>query len=318
MPRNSKNKNKRAMKNAKKFVYNQRILSKILKENVVNYHFGFRKCNEHEAHIGQQELSWTNTHMPLDIINLNSVINTNGSTVKTGIALKALQDDGYQFTDIENTTLLNKYGGTLTDTVDSFRSLVYRWSKINICLWADTLRSTMFKIYLVRIKDPILDPYDDTINSSSAEVQDARKQVFQQFFLSDQTSSPIVPKTKIAPSLMRKFDIVWKKQYLIDEQQSTVDQRPHRIVKLFRRADRKISYQRNESLNYGSMDNPEQPSTVNNDANKRAYPAFNSQQLFLIITANCTLNEAEDGSNYHKATYDIIVDNKYSTMTFEQ
>jgi len=290
------------------------MIKSLLSQNLVHYHFGMRKINEHENHIGQQTLSWSNTHYPLDIININSIVNTNGTNTATGSMLKALQTDGYSFSGIENVSLQNKYGGTTTQGIDEVKSLYHRWSKINLCLWADTLRATIFKVYLVKLKDRVLDPYDSRNDSTSAEVQDARKQLYLQYFLNNQLSHPIVPPSKISKDIFKKFDIVWRKTYIIDEQLNDRDQRPHRIVKLFRRNDRLISYNRNEALVANNVDNPESIATINNDSNKKAYPVRTSDQLFMVITANCTKSQAEDGVNYHKATYDLLVESKYTTI----
>lgn len=309
---------RKRINNAKKFIFGSKMLNSILRKNLVHYHFGFRKINEHEDHIGQQELSWTNTHYPLNIVNLNSIINTNGTITTTGLSLQALQSNGYSFSGIENVSLINKMGGTLSDTMDSVDMLYQRWFKLNLCLWADTQRATTYKVYLVKINDSMLDPFDANIDTSSAEVQDIRKQVFQNYFLSDQLSSPIVPKGKITPAAYKKFSILWKKTYIIDEQLSDRDQRPHQVVKIFRNVNKNISYQRNKSLNYQSLDNPELVSSVNNDSQKRAYPEKVKDQVFMIITANCTKNQAEDAENYHKATYDILAESKYTSLVFPQ
>lgn len=307
----------RAQSKVKNLLYQNQILNKLSSMKMINLEFGQKQINEHEAYQGKVTMAnhsgWD--ALPLMIFNLNNVVNDGGSANFR----QTLKQNGYDFTTNDNVELQKIYGAgnNVAITTPDFRKLLLRWTKIKLCLWAETGRNVTYKVSLVKFNNRDINPQDYTTTISRQ--QNFRKAIFLNYFLRNQLSHPMISADRIPKDCYKAFTTIWSKNYTLKEQNTLIDQRPHRIINIFRRFDKIIDYDYQTDLDSNTLLNVEDPETeisLNADATNNSKSKL-EQSTFLIITSNCTLSYAEDNTNYHRATFDYDISSKYSVSNIE-
>ena len=307
----------RAQSKVKNLLYQNQILNKLSSMKMINLEFGQKQINEHEAYQGKVTMAnhsgWD--ALPLMIFNLNNVVNDGGSANFR----QTLKQNGYDFTTNDNVELQKIYGAgnNVAITTPDFRKLLLRWTKIKLCLWAETGRNVTYKVSLVKFNNRDINPQDYTTTISRQ--QNFRKAIFLNYFLRNQLSHPMISADRIPKDCYKAFTTIWSKNYTLKEQNTLIDQRPHRIINIFRRFDKIIDYDYQTDLDSNTLLNVEDPETeisLNADATNNSKSKL-EQSTFLIITSNCTLSYAEDNTNFHRATFDYDISSKYSVSNIE-
>lgn len=307
----------KAQQRVKNLLYQNQILNKLSSMKMINLEFGQKQINEHEAYQGKITMAnhsgWD--ALPLMIFNLNNVVN-DGSVANFRQTLK---QNGYDFTTNDNVELQKIYGAgnNIAITTPDFRKLLLRWTKIKLCLWAETGRNVTYKVSLVKFNNRDINPQDYT--TSISRQQKFRKAIFLNYFLRNQLSHPMISADRIPADCYKAFTTIWSKNYTLKEQTTLIDQRPHRIINIFRRFDKIIDYDYQTDLDTNTLLNVEDPETeisLNADATNNSKSDL-KQSTFLIITSNCTLSYAEDNTNFHRATFDYDISSKYSVSNIE-
>lgn len=305
-------KSHRSKKNSgmKKYLSNTSIMSKLMKMNIADLFYGVREVNELETGSGKNVLqdNALANEMPLHIYPLYSIIN-NGVTPGGMFILK---QNGYDFTKKLDVEFMGAKGCiSASPTSQEITKLLHRYVDARFLFWSDSLRKTNFRVQLVKIFDEDLSPTDVTI--TDVNIQKKRKLFYFYKTLRSQLTNPIIKNEVTGSQLKGKYKVIWSKDYGIDELLNDRDEHHYQEVRLFRKTDDIKYYREFPAINNSSNDdNPDIIKYEDFLASVSEEPLL-SQRLFLMISANTTLSQAEDGVNFHTATYDINIKNKYSS-----
>jgi len=266
-----------------------------------------RQCNEISVGNGLLSLKRDESggsEYPLHIYPLDSIVNDGNQP----IGGYKLNSNGYDF----DTLGCNVEGGGLTGqshanmgNINAMgKNILHKnYTDIKLLLWGHANRKTTFNLSLVRFKDEDLDVTLAPI-TTNGETQEKRQLFFTHKMLKKIMSNPIISNVTSKTSRQR-FNVVWSKSYTIRETLSTESQAKHRVVKIFRKENKSLSYK----------DSPEvvldlaADSVVHEDPSEppTTYPSQSRLKTFLIVTSNVN---AEDDVN----TYDIQIKSKYTMI----
>lgn len=294
----------------KRYLNNTSIMSKLMKMNTADLFYGVREVNELEVGSGKNILqdNVVANEMPLHIYPLYSIIN---NSVTPG-GMYILKTNGHDFTKKLNVEFMGAKGSlSASPTSQEVTQLLHRYVDARFLLWSDDLRKTVFRIQLIKIFDEDLNPTDITV--TDVDIQKKRKLFYYYKSLRSQLTSPIIKNEVYGSQLKGKYKIIWTKDYGIDEKLNDRDEHHYQEVRLFRKTDDIKHYREFPQINNSSNDDNPDIIKYEDFLGSVSEEPLLSQRLYLMITANTTLSQGEDGVNYYKATYDINIKNKYSS-----
>lgn len=306
---------RKARKIVNDLVFQSKLQQKLNRMSLVSHYYGIKNINEMEDNRGNVELAdnAATDRLPLAMVSLRSIRNGGVSAAQ----MYSLKQDGYSFENINSVDYLGSTGnidnGSVGDTTQN-RQLLHNYSLIKLLLWQSSASDAHFNIKLVRFSDSDLDPLQTGETSTNASVRNKRRLFYKYLLLRGITTNPLITSTEnFTRDIKNCYKVLWNKDYHIDEQSSTKEQAHYREVKIFRKFNQIVRYSDNPVVN--TISNFDDPNTIvypNNTNTATAYPQT-KDNLFLIITANCTLSQDETASDFDFRTFDILVKNKFTT-----
>lgn len=302
-------KSSKRMSTMKRLLYNANITAKLMKINTRNLFYGVREVNELEDEAGKLTLqdNASANQLPLHIIPLMNVRNNNVA----GNGILVLKTNGYDFTKLADVELLDTSGYTY-DNVSAIKypKALQRYIDARFMLWASNKKRLRFEISLVQIKHVDLEPI---LTEADVTRRQAKILFYKYHFLRHQVSNPLTRNENYTKNLRNKYRILWTRKYNIDEKLSDRDESFHKVVKFFKKTDRIVRYTDNISISDTNLDDPD---IVKGQG---VIPGIQNEpdvlhNLYLIITANTTLSQAEDAVNFQTATYDLSTRVKYTIL----
>lgn len=293
------------------YVSNTYIMSKLLKMNTANLYYGVREVNELENQQGALTLSdnQLGNTAPLHMISLHGIINNSS----TGGGLWTLQNNGFDFTKLKDIEFMGATGNiTQSPSTQQVSSLLQRYVDARLLLWSSSARKTYFKVSLVKLFDKDLDP-ESLTTTTDVNIQKKRALFYYYKNVRSQISNPIISNEVYGNQLKGKYKVLWSKEYGIDELLNDRDEHHYKEVRIFKKLDEIKHFRENPLINNSA--NNDDPDVIKyEEFSSQVNPIpLQSQRLYLMITANTTLSQAEDSVNFHTATYDLNVKCKYTT-----
>lgn len=305
-----------AQRKVNSLLYQMDIQKKLNRMSVANIFYGAKNINELETNSGNVVLrdSYTHNELPLVMLSLRSI--RNGSN--TPAAIMKLMANGYDFTQVNSVDQMGTSGASADQQPNSgadYRNLLHRYTQIKLLLWQSGNADAKFQVSLVRLLDPELDPLNTGYTTTDSQTQDKRSQFYRFHNLRAQMSNPLIANTEnFTRDMKRCFQILWKKTYHLEEQTTLKDQKHYRQINIFKKFDKIINYCQNPKVNvYSSFDDPSNIVVNASPDIPKGVPQQTRDNLFLIITGNCTRSEDEDASNYDTRSLDIFMKSKYTT-----
>lgn len=282
-------------------------LKSVLKTIQTSVFYGVREANEISDGIGKQvlETDTLNSIHPLHIYPLVNVIND----AVTPAAGYHMDHSGTTYVSLGDNIQNMGAVGQLSQPVTALdalskKQMYLNYHDIKILLWGRDTKKTVFNVSLVKFyKDELCPLVGTTTDSEGNELR-------QQFTLDmlRHLSNPVVNENHKRPGL-QGYKVIWSKTYKIRETLSTEDERQHKLVKLFRKEDRLINFERpSQSTPTNALLDAD--TIFNHETGGDAYthPWETKRNLYLVITSNVT----QDDTN--NATYDISIKSKYTVM----
>ncbi len=302
----------------RKLIYQNKIMMKLHKVNTSTLHFGLRECNDLDAGMGKVVLQDTTVAiegtnaLPLVMIPLRSIIN--GGT--TSSSIMRLQQNGHDFASLQGTEFL---GGRNLDadpnTALNLRTALHRHTSIKLLLWQLALKDVNYTISMVRFNDRLYDPSYNLTVTDNAE-QDKRKLFYYYQNLRSKLTNPIIKNQEnFTRDIKDDFQILWSKDYHIQERSLAHDQNHYEQVDIYKKYDAMIRYTESPTVQ-----GDEVPGTSNADdvlytsnAEESLSTPDPRAQIRLMITANTTLSDRDDAVNFDVASFDISLKSTYTT-----
>ena len=309
-------KRKYAKKKLSSLLYQMKLQAKLNKMSIGNIFYGAKNINEMEQNEGNIKLrdTYSNNELPLLMLSLRSIRNGGNSPS----AIMKLQQNGHDFTTVNSVDAMGTSGAISDKQPNSgadYRNLLHRYSQVKLLLWQSQSADTKFEVSLVRLLDPELDPLNTGHTTLDAEIQSKRIQFYKYHQLRAQMSNPLIKNTEnFTRDMKRCFKVIWKKSYHMEEQTTLKTQKAYKQVQIFRKFDKVINYCQNPNVDdYSQFDNPSKIVVNDNPDTVKGVPQQSRDNLFLIITANCTRSEDEDSGSFDNRTLDVYMKSKYST-----
>jgi len=318
--RNALNKAKRTLRS---LLYQNKIQNQLNRMSVANHFFGCRSINEAEQNQGAFSLWNGISTQPLCLISLRSIINAgeNGNQIFT------LGFNGADFSVNKTAQYLGSSGAYTSPasnaypTTMNYRQLIHRYTQAKFLFYQQANKKVTFTVRLVTLRDD-LDPLSTGLTASNAQIRRKRQLFYQYHCLRADQTNPLLKNTEnYTRDIKGEFNILWSKTYTIDEQlmeDHGNDQVATKQVDIFRKFDKTINFTTKanaepitDSNDTTGYQDPE--SIVMPDSNDgiTSFPE-SKQNIWLIITSNCTKTEEDDASNFDVHTFDVLIKNKWT------
>jgi len=325
------NQAKRTMRN---IMYTTRLQNKLNSMTIAHHYFGSKMINEVEEASGAVVLqdNASADELPIVVCSLRAV--RNNSHLPTQIM--KLEQDGYSFKNINDNNGNNagevKHLGTsgnVSNNADpkdlKYRRLLHRYTQIKLLLWQNPKRDSTYKIQLIQIKDPDLNPQITGFSTNLGQVVKDKRTMFWKYLqLRSLMSNPIISGTEnLTKGIKGGYKVIWSKQYHLEERHNDYDENSYKQVNIFRRFDKVINYNKTPSVSTSdasetAIRDPETIvwSDITDDV--QGIPQYTQDDIFLVISSNCSKSQSEaaaenDPADFDTRSFDILIKSKYSS-----
>lgn len=320
--RNSRANTKTIQRKARALMYQNKLQGMINRISVANHYFGCKKINQAEVGYGQINLSATTGQLPLNIISLRSICN-NGENANQ---ILKLTQTGHDFA-VESSATAQYMGstgayvkdGALPNTTQ-FRQLIHRYTSMKFLFYQEPKKKVTFTLKLCKLS-PDLDPWNTGLTVTDLEVKQKRRLFYQYHCLKADMTNQLLKNTEnYLRDLRGQQSILWEKTYTLNEmifETQGQDEHGTRQVNIFRKFDKIVNFTQNANpvqLNGATGTSFQNPETINYPSNNDSASSVpeSRDNLFLIITSNCTQTETEDGNDFDQHSYDVLIKSKYT------
>lgn len=264
---------------------------------------------------GAIELSDNGTILPLIVIPVFQYTSNDGNA---GSGILQLKNNGYDFTQVADTAPVfagasgNVYSLPAADCC--FQKLLCRYTSMKIMFHQHDVQDLTWTVKLIKLKDVDLDPRILTVTETNQV--NKRKTFWFYEQLRAQLAHPLLNNSEnFTQDLKDAYTTVWEKQYHLQEQSSVHDTASFKEVKFFKKWDKIIDLVTDPAVTVDTTANARDPSKV-------YYPDYSStivqaepdipQQLFFLISVNCTKSSVDSSGEYTKAMLDLVYKQKYT------
>ena len=282
-----------AQRKVNDLMYQMKIQKQLNRMSISHLYFGCKNINEMENNNGNIVLrdSYTHNELPLILLSLRSI--RNGSNSPS--AIMKLMANGHDFAPFNSVDNMGTSGAISDKNPNSgadYRNLLHRYTQIKLLLWQSSNKDAKFTISLVRILDQELDPLNSGQTTTDLNTQQKRLQFYKYHNLRSATSNPLIKNTEnFTRDIKRCFKTIWKREYHIEEQSSTKDEKHYKQVNIFRKFDEVVNYCQSPQVDtYSGFDDPNNIIVNDSPDVPKGVPQQSRDNLFLIITGNCTLS----------------------------
>lgn len=255
---------------------------------------------------GKVKSRFSINHLPLHIMPLHNIVNNNDF----GLGIGELLANGHDFECVDTIGVADVgYSATAISAANIQTKILYKdWTKVKIMMWGQHNRNVKFAIRLVKLLDNELDPNE--LTTVSTDAQNKRILLYHTEFLREMIAHPFSSMEGVTRGMKNQFKVLWKKTYFIPETIDGQSQLNNKTCSIFRREHKIVHYDEDTQLQTPSnMDDPEALKRLNT-ADVSKFP-HTKENLYLVITSNASLSEAEDPINYHINTFDVFMVSKY-------
>jgi len=306
----------KAARAMKSILYTTRLQQKLNRMTLVNHFFGTKCINEMEEGSGSVVLqdNQSANELPLAMISLRAICNNSHEPS----CIMKLKSNGYGFLDYQTVQHLGTSGNVTNNTNPKdleYRQLLHNYTQVKLLLYQNNNRDAVFNVKLIRLKEDQLNPHKTGFSTSNTETQKIRKLFYKYLQLRSITTNPLIKNTENLTTQIRgMYNTIWSKTYKIEEKSTDFNEVTTRQVNIFRRFNKVVNYAANPEVNNtADFDNPETIVFPDLTGTAEGIPSKGSDNLFLIITANCTIDQTEDATGYDLRTFDVLVKSKYTT-----
>lgn len=315
---------KRQNSHLKALTASHNLTTRVLQKMMNTHSQGYLAANEKEAGLGQLDIAYRsdshsfravtfpNGRLPMFMVNLTQCRNAlpSGQRFGPGMFVYTGHASSTSFASIEAQEVIQAQDASSINESGvntSFPHALCRWTKANLLLWGAKNRKLRYTLRIVSLKDKVLMPefndggtYSTLALSNSSLDHNTKVRGFYDMFLKGEMSNPVFGKkdaNRLKQEYKTQYKILWEKTYAINEQSADYDERPHKLVKIFRPINRVVDFYTTPSVSsISNLENAEVPYTLQNAT--EAYPFLQEgQNLYLMITCDQTLDQAPVGND---------------------